>query len=97
VVLSNGEMVSFPVQTGIFSLTGMGHHVTLSPVTHSWTPLPGWQGCCVGLFKKHPTPPLEGWPRRVDSETAFVLVLCPGCSWREDEGGWLRGEEGRGG
>lgn len=95
--LAEGDRVlSLPRQTVFFTHTGTV--LPLSPMSFLETP-PGWQGGCAGPFKNHPTPPLEGWPRRVDSETAFVLVQCPGCSWREDGGGggWRRRRRRKGG
>lgn len=94
-VLADGGWSLFTAQTRFFSHTGM--FLPPSPLPFLETP-PGWQGCCAGPFKNYSTPPLEGWPRRVDSESAaFVLVLCPGCSWREDGGVEKQEEEGWGG
>lgn len=46
------------------------------------------EGAALGPLRTTLLHPLEGWPRRVDeTATAFVLVLCPGCSWREGGGG----------
>lgn len=94
---SKGGCLGLAAGHGAFPLPRQASSATLACCSFLKTP-PGWQGCCAGPFKNHPTPPLEGWLRRVDSETAFVLVLCPGCSWLEGGGREEKEEEeGRGG
>jgi hypothetical protein len=87
-ILPDGGRVPFSSPDGL--LQPHWHLPPTSSPDITGEPLLGGRGFCAGPFKNHPTPPREGWPRRVDSETAFVLVLCPGCSWQEDGGG---GEE----